>query len=193
MWLNQTSAPAETPVTLADAKTHLRVTHSNDDDFITALIDAVTAHLDGRRGYLGRCLVTQSWEYRVNVFPGNGIIEIPLPPLVSVESVKYIDDAGSEQTMSSAEYVVDTATVNGQVRLGYDEDWPTTRDEDFAVRVAFTAGFGAASDVPQPIKSAIYMMVAHLYVNREVTGAGDIGELPLGARYLLSAYRVIGY
>lgn len=191
MWLNRTSAPAETPITSAEAKAHLRVTHTDEDTLISALIDAVTEHLDGRRGFLGRCLVTQSWEYRVDVFPECGIIEIPLPPLVSVESVKYIDDAGDEQTLSTDDYVVDTATHIGQVRRAYDVDWPVTRDEKYAVRVAFTAGFGAASSVPQPIKNAMFMLIKHLYENRsEVTNDTVLSEMPLGARYLLGSYRI---
>ncbi len=190
MWLNRTSAPAETPVTLAEAKAHLRVTHTDEDTLITALVAAVTEHLDGRRGYLGRCLVTQSWEYRIAAFPDCGVIEIPLPPLVSVESVKYIDDAGAEQTLATDQYVVDTATHIGQIRRAYDVDWPVTRDEDNAVRIAFTAGFGAASAVPQPIKSAMLMLIAHLYENRAAVQEEALAEMPLGARYLLGSYRM---
>lgn len=189
MWLNRTSAPAETPITLTEAKSQLRVTHTDEDTLISAMIDAVAEHLDGRRGYLGRAIVTQSWEYRVDIFPESGVIELPLPPLQSVESVKYIDDAGDEQTLAADQYVVDTATYYGQVRRAYDVDWPVTRDENYAVRVAFTAGFGAASAVPQPVKTAALMLVRHWYEHRSTAVENVISEMPLGAAYLLGAYR----
>jgi uncharacterized phiE125 gp8 family phage protein len=192
MWLNQTTAPTETPISLDEAKAHLRVLHANDDATITALIAVATEKLDGRRGYLGRALLTQSWEYRLHFFPVCGVIEIPLPPLQSVESVKYIDDAGAEQTLATDQYVVDTATHVGQIRLGYGLSWPSTRWEDYAVRIRFTAGFGdAADDVPQPIRQAILLMIGHWYVNRTDVSEANLSETPMASKYLLGAYRML--
>jgi uncharacterized phiE125 gp8 family phage protein len=190
MWLNQTAAPADAPITLDDAKLHCRVDAADDDALITGLIAGVTQHLDGRYGYLGRCLVTQSWEYRVHAFPRCGVIELPLPPLQAVSSVTYIDDAGALQTLAADQYVVDTPTYNGQVRRAYDVVWPFARLEDYAVRIAFTAGFGAAAVVPQPIKSAMLMIIKQLYDKR-----GDADDdfritIPAAARWLLSPYRL---
>lgn len=191
MWLNQTAAPSETPVTLGEAKAHLRVDHSDEDALITSLIAAATEHLDGRRGYLGRCLITQSWEYRLHCFPRSGVIELPLPPLQNVASVKYLDDAGVEQTLiANTDYVVDSATYYGQVRRAYNVVWPFARLEDYAVRIVFAAGFGDAAAVPQPIKNALLMMIGHLYEHREAVTEGGLVEMPLAARWLLGPYRI---
>ena len=190
MWLNQNTAPSGAPITIAEAKAHCKVDAPDDDVLITGMIAAVTQHLDGRRGYLGRCLLTQSWEYRIHGFPRCDPIEIPLPPLASVGSVKYIDDAGILQTLASDQYVVDTATYHGQIRRAYNVIWPTTRCEDYAVQIAFTAGFGDAAAVPQPIKSAMLMIIEQLYDKRG--DDGDAGEItiPAAARWLLGPYRI---
>jgi uncharacterized phiE125 gp8 family phage protein len=190
MWLNQTAAPSGAPITLAEAKAHCRVDHSDDDTLIGSLISAAVQHLDGRRGYLGRCLLTQSWEYRVHAFPQCGVIELPLPPLQSVASVKYIDAGGNELTLAADQYVVDAATYHGQVRRAYDIVWPVARLEAYAVRITFVAGFGDAAAVPQPIKNAILMMIGHLYEHRETVAPGAMVEVPLAARWLLGPYRL---
>ena len=182
MWLNSTAAPAETPVSLTEAKAHLRVLHAADDAFIGALIDLATTYIGGRAGIVGRALVTQSWEYRIDDFPDGGRIELPLPPLVSVESVKYLDADGAEQTLATSVYNVETSTLVGMIRLAYNQDWPETLDDDYAVRIRFTAGYGAAAAVPVPLKQAILLLIGHFYVNR------DMGvDLPRGAPFAVEA------
>ncbi|MDY6960316.1 MAG: head-tail connector protein [Pseudomonadota bacterium] len=190
MWLNLSSAPAETPVTLAEAKAHLRVLYDHDDDTITALIAAATGLLDGRHGILGRALVTQSWEFRLNGFPHCAKLELPLPPLRSVTSVKYIDPAGDEQTLSTDDYVVDAATYVGQIRLGYEKAWPATRCEDHAVRIIFAAGFGAGSEVPMALRQAMLLMIGHWYANREAVSETSLSEVPMAAKWLFAPYRI---
>ena len=190
MWLNQTAAPSGAPITLAEAKLHCKVDTSDDDTLMTGLIAAVAQHLDGRHAYLGRCLITQSWEFRVHAFPQCGVIELPFPPLQSVESVKYIDDAGVEQTLAADQYVVDSATYEGQVRRAYNVVWPFARLEDYAVLIAFTAGFGDADAVPQPVKLAMLMIIKQLYDKRGDDGDAGVITIPAAARWLLGPYRI---
>ena len=182
MWLNQTAAPAVTPITLAEAKEHLRVLHDDDDDYIGLLIAAATGHLEGRDGIVGRALVTQSWEYRIDCFPRCGHIELPLPPLQSVSSVTYLDDDGVAQTLSTDVYNVETSTLVGMIRLKYGQDWPATREEPYAVRIAFTAGYGLAAAVPETLKSAMKLLIGHWYVNRDQTM-----DIPRGAPFAVEA------
>lgn len=191
MYLAPVTAAAELPVTRAEAKAHLRVDGTDEDSLIDALIAAATSHLEGRNGVLGRALVTQTWDYRVDGFPGagSGWIELPLPPLQSVTSVKYLDETNTEQTLDAARYVVETGHVHGYVRPAYGLTWPGTLDEANAVRIRFVAGFGAATAVPQPLKHAILLLVGHWFVNREAVGAAG-APMPIAVDALCQPFRI---
>lgn len=165
-------APTGNPVTLAEAKVHLRVSAAADDADITAMVTAATGQLDGRDGILGRALVTQQWQLLLDCFPGASVIKMPLPPLQSVESITYVDAAGATQTLPTSVYAVDTASEPGVVSLKFAQVWPSTRTERNAVTIAFTAGYGVASMVPERLKSAIKLMVGDLYENREAAIVG---------------------
>jgi uncharacterized phiE125 gp8 family phage protein len=165
-------APSEEPVTLSEAKASpsLRVSASTDDTDITALIVAARKMAET---YTLHALVTQTWELVLDGFPTGGIV-VPMPPLQSVTSIKYIDTDGVEQTLDAMLYSVDTDTIPGLITPAYDETWPTdVRDQINAVRVRFVAGFGDAADVPEDIKTWIKMRVGTLYDNPQALVIGQ--------------------
>jgi uncharacterized phiE125 gp8 family phage protein len=166
MSLKLITAPAENPVDSATVKAHLRVIGSSEDSLIAIYTSAATSALDGPTGLLGRALVTQTWEYVLDSFPSEWI-ELPLPPLQSVTSIKYIDTAGVEQTLSSARYTVDSASDPGGVVVDAD-GWPETYDTANAVVIRFVCGYGAASAVPAPLKSAVLLHAGDLFENRQI-------------------------
>jgi uncharacterized phiE125 gp8 family phage protein len=169
MYLTQTAAPSALPLSLAEVKSHLRVTHTDDDVLISALIASATGQYDGRSGILGRALMTQSWEYRCDLFPAAWpfAIDLPFSPLQTVASVKFIDGDGVLQTMPGTDYVVEAGEFVGRIVLGYGKSWPSPRYEANAVRIVFTAGYGSAADVPAPIRLALLLLIAHYYISRE--------------------------
>lgn len=190
MNLRRVVAPASAPVTLAEAKAHLRVTASTEDTLIGALVEAATQHLDGWQGILGRALVQQSWELTLDAFPADEeAIRIPLPPVSSVVSVTYLDAAGAQQTMPPGDYVVDTLSPDAWITLAAGETWPDTLDRINAVTVRFVTGYGAAADVPAPIRAAILLIIGDLYANREGQSDRAITVNPT-VDNLLRPYRV---
>jgi uncharacterized phiE125 gp8 family phage protein len=168
---------AATPVTLTEARAHCRA-DSADDTMLQIYLDAAVAHVDGAEGVLGRCLVTQTWDYSLDCFPEE--ITVPLPTLQSVTSVKYYDVDGVEQTITSSNYI-----VAGQ-RIAPIEtfDWPDIDTErPYPITVRFVAGYGDAAEVPAAIKAAILLLTGDLYANREAGGEAVV-ENPATKRLL---------
>ena len=183
MALRLLEAPAEQPVSLEEAKAHLRVDSDEDDTLIGSLIAAAVGHLDGATGILGRCLVTQEWALDLDAFPET--IVLPLAPVVSVDAVKYLDDDGEQQTLASSGYVVSA----GRIEAAPDTDWPSTQARNGAVTIEFTAGYGAATDVPPALKAAILLLIGNWYENRETVNVGNIAsELPFTVQALTTPY-----
>lgn len=170
MYLTLITAPAEEPVTLAEAKKQLEITTTDDDTLITALLSAARMDVEAATK---RRLITQTHEWRLDAFPDSDdcVIRLPLPPLQSVSSIKYIDADGAEQTWATSEYVVDAPAgpqaAAGTVRLAYGKTWPTTRDEINAVRIRFICGYGAAAAVPEGIKAAVKLKLTELHQHRD--------------------------
>jgi len=183
------TAPASEPFTTAEAKTHLRVDIATDDTYIDTLVVSARARTEA---YLRKALITQTWEYRLDWFPISDESEllVPMLPMVSVSTIKYIDSDGDEQTWSSAEYTVDIYNHVPRILPAFSFSWPTTRDQINAVTIEFVAGYGTASDVPQDIKHAMLLLIGEMYENREESVTGTIvSAMPTTAQSLLDIHQ----
>ena len=159
----RTTGPAGTPVSLTEAKEHLRVDFGDDDALIASLVAAATDHLDGWSGVLGRALVTQTWRQD---FPGwADPMRLPLFPVQSAV-IGYDDEDGDEQTLSAGWSLLADAR-GAYIARNAGIDWPALGDAPSPVRITFVAGYGAAAAVPAPIKAAILLITAGLYEHRE--------------------------
>ncbi len=194
MALKLITAPATEPVTSTEAKSHLRVDTTADDTLIGTLITAARQHVEA---HLRRALITQTWELVTDAFPVGDVLRLPLPPLVSVTSIKYTDEDGAESTFSSGLYVVDTDSTKGRVVLKNGEAWPSvTLAAANGVRVRYVAGYGEASAVPRPIRQAILLLIGTMYENREsvlVAQGVTVAQLTFGVDALLMPYRIFGW
>ena len=187
MSLTLVTAPTVEPVTLAEAKTHLRVDGTDDDTLISALITAAREHVDGRDGWLGRALCTQTWDCHYDVFPDDGLLYLPVAPVQSVTSVKYVDPDGVQQTFSSANYALGAdLDWSPRVILGWDKSWPSVRAVPEAVTVRVVAGYAS---VPRPICQALLLLIGHWHEHREAVMEGTFREVPTTVSALLTPYR----
>lgn len=156
--LKTITAPAAEPVSLAEAKLHLRVDHAADDDLIEALI--VSAREDAEHR-IGRALVMQTLEQVLDAFPD--AIYLDMPPIQSVTSVKYLDTAGAEQTLNPSAYTADLDSAPGSIIPAYGAAWPSARDMPNAVRARYVAGYAVTYAITAISKaaSAVVTIGAH--------------------------------
>lgn len=191
MTLKLITGPATEPVTLAEARAQCRVDpdDTSEDSLLESLIAAAREQAEH---ILGRALITQTWERVIDAFPPVEI-ELGMPPVLTVESVKYLDEGGDLQTIDSANYVLDNDdNAQGWVLPVADYDWPDTYDGANAVRVRFTCGYGTASDVPASVKHWMLVRVASLYKHREETSGQAVNAIPESlTERLLDRFRVM--
>ena len=189
MGLKLITAPTQLPVTLDELKRHLRIFHGDENDTLLSNLEAAVAYLDGYKGVLGSCIMSQVWELAYDAFPC-GPIKIPLGPLISVDSVTYDDQNGAPNTVSSIDYYVDTYNWGGWVVPVSTFSWPTTLDAINVVRIRFTAGYATQALVPASLKQAIKLLAGHWNEHRESSiVASPIFSVPKTFDTLIAPHR----
>lgn len=187
--------PTEEPITLAEARLHLRLdaydsppTHP-DDDWITRNISTARKWCEG---YTGQSLAPTTLEIAMDRFPC-GSVKLPYGPVTSVGFVRYTD--GDDVVQEFTDYTFNDYVEPNELT---STDWPTAKDRTTnAVKIRYTAGFTPQGEspsgipLPEPIKSAMLLVLGHLYENRENTTTLRTEELPMGAKALLTDYRVL--
>lgn len=216
--LVRATEPASNPVTLAEAKAHLRIDSSAEDDLIGTLITAATRWAED---YCDRTFCHTQWQMRVDSFygaigspvqfglkaDGNNIegrqgtvpqldVELPRPPMVqsgtaTAVTITYTPAvSGTTATLDATEYRVDRQATPGAARPLYGKTWPSHLVDQNSVTVTWWAGYSSdGTSVPAPVKSAILMLVAHLWRNREMAAEAALSEVPMGTKALLDTLR----
>lgn len=183
----RTVAPANPLLSVAEAKSHLRVDHSDDDTYIADLVLAAQGWLDGFGGVLGRALINQTWQEQLAGFAPR--IPLLVGPVQSIINITYFDADETEQTLSTdvyrllgggRDYLVEKS---GQV-------WPSTYARDDAVTITYVAGYGAAANaVPAQIRQAARFLVGHWYEHREAAVSGPMTAMPLAVQSMIRPFR----
>jgi uncharacterized phiE125 gp8 family phage protein len=195
MLLKLKTGPALEPITLYEAKAHLRVDFETEteDTYISALIATAREYVEQLCGPL----ITQTWEQYQSAWPVWGQLQIGKPRLLTVTSVAYTDEDSVEATLSATAYTVDTVNEHKPgIILKEDQAWPTVNLFNVnPIKITFTCGYGpTASNVPTPIKQALLLLISHWYENREPFNISISGNsvvpIPLTVDALLANYRV---
>ncbi len=182
------SGPAVEPITLAEAKAHLRVDTSGEDSLIQSLIMASRLHIEAA---LDLALITQSWRHQRDVWPPSRVLILPLRPIQNVTAVTLHDDDATSRSLDVDDFVVDGFANPARLVWRGHSAVPAAGMVANGIEIDFVAGHGGApSDVPQPIRQALLLLIAHWYENREPVEIGAIATtIPAGVSELLMPYR----
>jgi hypothetical protein len=203
------AAAAEEPVTAAEVKAQARIDLTDDDAMITTYL--IPAARDYAETFLGRKLVTQTWDLTLDYFPSSAnpiyfdwgvsyandtaTILLPNPPVSTITSITYTDTDGATQTLSASGYTLDTKSLVARLGPSYGNSWPSTYAVMNAVTVRFVCGYGAAAAVPPAIRQAILILAADMYQNRETDAemerARPSDRAAMAVERLLWANRVV--
>jgi hypothetical protein len=217
--LTLTTQPASEPVTLDEAKAQLRITTDDEDALIAGYIQTAREQAEM---FTSRAFLPQTFTMYLDGFPslhrgfraGHGIslrgsvdpllgmllssageIQIPRGPIISVDSISYIDTTGTQQFLNSSQYQVDPQSDDDLVRImpAYGSVWPATRYVPNAVVIQFHAGYVDVDHLPQSVKLAMKQTIGDWYQNREaivVDSRVAVQQLPNAAKMLLWNYRL---
>lgn len=199
--LRQIVAPAEEPLDIDFVRDlHLRSPNGTvEDAYIEGLI--TTARQMAERT-TNRAIPEQQWTMSAYRFPcGDGAIEVPFPPLISVDAISYLDDNGDAQTLTQDTDFLVSAPMGprcAKARLTpvFDTTWPTTQYQADAVTITFTAGYvlsgsPVTGEVPSDITHGMLLVIGELYKQRsESVHAPNQSPALIRARDLWLPYRV---
>jgi len=154
--------PATEPITLTEAKAHLRIDHTDDDTYITSLIKAARSSAEA---YTQTSFFTQTWIKSIPFFMD--IIALPRGEVKSITSVKFFDQDNAQQTVDNADYFLTSPSVVSQVQA-IESGWPSSIFARLdSVQITYVTGNDDVADIPSDIKQAILMSLGHLYENRQ--------------------------
>jgi len=188
--LKRAAQPVVEPVSLADAKTHLRVDTESDDDQILALI---TAAREWCENYTQRTFVHTQWTMTFDTFPWE--IELPRPPVAvasgnTATTITYAMEGGGTATLATSEYRVDRTSEPGVIRTVYAGTWPSHLLDRNSISVTWWGGYGEdGTKVPKVVRAAILMLVAYWYERRLAADQVAATAVPFGVSSMLDSIK----
>lgn len=156
------------PVTLEMVKAHLRLDHSEEDEYLLGVIEMAVQRVEA---YLEKALLTRRYRYvwqrspeSMNLLSKQALrpqhIPLKMGPVREIASVLALKEGGEKKKIR---YMVDWRGTFPTLLIGQDHQ---------AVEVTYEAGYGVRPfEIPAPIRQAILETVAEFYDNR---GGGEV-------------------
>lgn len=188
-----TAATSE-PIALSEAKLFLKVDTSDDDALIGTIISSAREYVENFTGYQ---LLSATYTQYLDKFPNkNTAIELLMNPVSAVTHVKYYDSDNTLQTWNTSNYDTDLKGKPARITLANNATFPTVYDRTNAVEIKFVAGYAStsATGFPKQLLNAMYLIIGHLYENRQDVIVGSIvSEMKKGADSILRQYRIFNF
>ena len=182
----RTTVAPDALLTLAEAKEHLEIDHSDRDSFITSLVAAASQMIDGYDGMVGKPVAQQTVTITFeDVYAGD--IIIPVANAQSLTSITYYDADNVQQSLDLANFRFITGEDETTLEPIAGFVWPAAYERRDAYTITIVAGFAT---VPDPIKHAARLMVGHWFENREAASDMNIRAIDFAGEALVNRYRI---
>lgn len=179
------NAPATEPLSLAETKAFLRVEHSDEDALISDLIAAARAQVEIRTRLR---LMTQTWRVFASAWPRDGRLIIGFGPLRDILAARLRDRDDTETSIDAESLAVDATAL--RPTIVFTPGSLSNPEPSQTIEIDVEAGYGAAGDVPKPLRQAMRLLIAHGYERRTIVSEKP-GRLPEGFDALIAPYREI--
>ncbi len=181
------SGPAIEPVSLSQAKAHLRVDVDDEDTLLTSLIAAARLHVEA---YTQRVFITQTWSIYLDKWPQGQPLCLPISPIQSVTEINLFATDNTSVAVDPTGYVVDALSAPPRILWRGAGSGPRPGRALNGIEIIVIAGYGNdATQVPQPIRQAILMLIAQWFEHRSPPTLNEPDEtMPPGVTALLQSY-----
>ena len=184
------------PLTVEECRQHLEAQSYGDSDvdpaddtMIEGLLAAAREHCEN---FTGLSMATRTLEIALDKFPDDGAaIELPMGPVRDVLSISWGDESDDE--LGDVDVTLDDYSRPSRI-TPITGSWPTVTEATNVVKIRYQAGYGVDTDggeaLPKTLRSAILLMLGHLYANREDSAEKALTSIPNGAEALMRPLRV---
>jgi uncharacterized phiE125 gp8 family phage protein len=185
--IKRITEPLIEPVSLAEAKSHLRVDQdfAEDDLYIQSLVSAARHYVES---VSDRTLIRSQWQIKLDQFP-SWDIELPRPPIAADSVVvTFVPGQNPSLTQSYTAFRTDRDSTPAVIRPEWNGAWPTCRGAENDVTISYWAGYGdSVASVPPPSRHCILLMVGHWFAHREAVVQGGMNPVPMAVDALLGS------
>ncbi|QPC87212.1 hypothetical protein GA830_11020 [Mesorhizobium sp. NBSH29] len=184
MTLFRTVEPGAEPVTLVEAKAHLRLDQTGEDALLTGLVRAARQEVERATGL---AMINQAWRLVLDCWPESGTVLLVRHPVMEVISVTAYGADGEAALVTAGSYQVDSLSRPARIHF---TDKPDALRVMNGIEIDFIAGFGeAGTDVPDLLKRAMLLLIAHWYELRgAVSAESQPASYPPGYERLIGGY-----
>lgn len=185
--LVRVAEPIVEPVTVSEAKQHLRIDadFTDDDLYLQSLITASRYYVEN---YVDRTLLRTQLRMKLDYFP---VWDLPLPrPPIMADPV-IVHYVPSDFSLGYAmtpftNFRLDRDATPSVIRPEWNGTWPSCRGAENDVIISWWAGYGTTgADVPVPARHAMLLILSHWYRNREAVSENRFAPVPMSAETLL--------
>jgi uncharacterized phiE125 gp8 family phage protein len=186
MVMTRLTAPTVEPVTLTEAKAHLRVTTTSEDALISSLIASAREEVEAATGI---ALITQDWRLYLDAWPSSGVVRLTKHPVQQVNLVTVYDHAGAPTSSTPSAAYLDRASRPARFARPDTTGSPSAAMN--GIEIDFRAGFGSTGvDVPDGLKRAILLLVSFWFEHRGTgQSSGQDAVWPDGFERIINRYR----